>query len=128
MELQNKKKNHRLTNRNRQAELTNTNKHAELDAESFKEALLLSVRMFKILAMSVSAPVGQFSTNCKSSGEAIPIARTYRSNKKITKQTLVIKFTQRTYCLLTGCSRCLRIIRLIICDEPVYTIASLNTK
>ena len=35
----------------------------------------LSVIMLRILAMRVSAPVGQFSTNCKSSGEAIPIAR-----------------------------------------------------
>lgn len=40
--------------------------------------LPLSVIIFSILAMSVSAPVGQFSTSCNSSGDAIPIARTCR--------------------------------------------------
>ena len=49
--------------------------------ESFK--IPLSVIMLRILAISVSAPVGQFSTNCKSSGDAIPIARTYgQSNQR----------------------------------------------
>ena len=43
----------------------------------------LSVIILRILAISVSAPVGQFSTNCKSSGDAIPIARTC---EKIEKQ------------------------------------------
>ena len=42
----------------------------------------LSVIMLRILAISVSAPVGQFSTNCKSSGDAMPIARTCEKNRE----------------------------------------------
>ena len=40
--------------------------------------LLLSVRMCSILITSVSPPGGQPSTNCSSSGEPMPIARTWQ--------------------------------------------------
>ena len=37
-----------------------------------------SVRMCNILMMRVSPPWGQFSTSCSSSGESMPMSRTYR--------------------------------------------------
>lgn len=50
-------------------------------------AIPLSVIMLRILAIRVSAPVGQFSTNCNSSGDAIPMALTSKQEKMLTLST-----------------------------------------
>ena len=52
--------------------------------------------MLRILAISVSAPVGQFSTNCKSSGDAIPIARTCEKIKQNCWPAARVNETERT--------------------------------
>ena len=60
---------------------------------SHSDDLPLSVSMCSILIMSVSPPGGQLSTSCSSSGESMPMARTW----------VIVKDVGRDWGIYTQC-------------------------